>query len=77
MKISIKEKKQPSEEVVMELCLEQDDDDDEVYLRAYDDKGIQWTVAQFKQDGIHFWSDIECEGWPLTKNGVLRYFIDK
>ena len=75
MKISIKEKKQPSEETVMELFLEQDDE--KVYLRAHDDAGIEWTLAHFEQNGMHLWSDIECKGWPLTKNGVFRYFIDK
>ena len=75
MKISIKDIETKSN-VVMKLYLEEDDDI--IFLRATDKADQIWTIAEFSDRGMELWTQIEEKsGWPITKDGVLKHFIQK
>lgn len=68
MKISIRGDKEDSEPI-MELFLEKDGKS--ILLRGTDTKGIDWTLLEVKDEGIHMYQGIpESTGWPIIGAGT-------
>ena len=71
MKVFMRDKRNTSESVAA-IFLKEDGEDNEVYIKAVDSNGNEWTIASMSEEGLRLFAGIDpYTGWPL-ENGCIK-----